>query len=95
MSDKADKMANKGSAKAAEHQSANANAAAQRQGAHTGDGGADEVQDTVDQEVDQGYSGTVADETPNDAYTVAGVTSDPTGTPEGHAAAPDAAEKAN
>lgn len=35
--------------------------------------GADQVQDAFDQANEQGYFGTVPDETPNEAYTVEGV----------------------
>lgn len=41
----------------------------------TDDAGEAEVQAQTDQDVDQGYRGTVADPTPNHAYTVGGVTS--------------------
>jgi len=36
--------------------------------------GAKEVQEKVDEETDQGFTGTVPDPTPNENYTVAGVT---------------------
>lgn len=41
----------------------------------TADAGEAEVQAQTDQDVDQGYRGTVADPTPNHAYTVGGVVS--------------------
>lgn len=40
-----------------------------------GDGGAAEVQARVDKETEQGFRGTEADSTPNENYTVGGVTS--------------------
>lgn len=40
-----------------------------------GDLGAKEVQKKVDEETDQGFSGSVPDETPNENYSVSGVTS--------------------
>lgn len=40
------------------------------------DAGRAEVQENVDNETEQGYRGTVADTTPNENYTVDGVTSD-------------------
>jgi hypothetical protein len=40
-----------------------------------GDGGAAEVQARVDKELEQGFRGVEADPTPNENYTVAGVTS--------------------
>lgn len=44
-----------------------------------GDHGQKEVQDRVDAENEQGFRGVKVDPTPNEAYTVAGVTSgDPT-----------------
>lgn len=43
--------------------------------ANAGDGGSAQVQDKVDQENAQGYRGTVPDPTPNEAYTLKGVTS--------------------
>lgn len=39
----------------------------------TADAGEAEVQERSDRETDQGYRGTVADPTPNHAYTVGGV----------------------
>lgn len=39
------------------------------------DAGEAEVQKTMDKETDKGYSGTVVDPTPNENYTVDGVTS--------------------
>lgn len=39
------------------------------------DAGEAEVQDRVDQETEQGFRGTEADPTPNENYTVDGVTS--------------------
>lgn len=41
----------------------------------TTDGGAAEVQANVDKELDQGFRGVEVDPTPNENYTVAGVTS--------------------
>lgn len=41
----------------------------------TDDGGAAEVQKAADKAAEQGYIGTVPDPTPNENYTVAGVTS--------------------
>lgn len=38
--------------------------------------GSREVQKKVDKEVDQGFSGSVTDRTPNENYTVGGVTKD-------------------
>lgn len=38
--------------------------------------GADEVQKKVDAEVEQGFAGTVPDQTPNENYTVGGVLKD-------------------
>lgn len=40
-----------------------------------GDGGASEVQKRTDEQLDRGYRGIEADPTPNENYTVAGVTS--------------------
>jgi len=40
-----------------------------------GDLGASEVQDTIDAENEQGFRGTKVDPTPDENYTVAGVTS--------------------
>ena len=54
------------------------------------DKAADQVQTAVDQETEQGYRGLEVDPTPNENYTVAGVTSDKP-TPETD---PKAAEKA-
>lgn len=56
----------------------------------TADAGEAEVQARFDRETAQGYSGTVADPTPNHAYSVGGVTSDEP-TPETDAAAAGAA----
>ena len=42
------------------------------QGDLSGDAGQAEVQATMDAEQEQGYRGTVPDETPNENYTVAG-----------------------
>lgn len=39
------------------------------------DTGADEVQANMDEETDKGYSGTKVDTTPDEAYSVKGVTS--------------------
>lgn len=41
---------------------------------HDDDLGADEVQKTVDEAENKGHLGTVPDSTPNENYTVAGVT---------------------
>lgn len=43
--------------------------------AEKADAGAAEVQKTVDRETEQGFRGVEADPTPNENYTVAGVTS--------------------
>lgn len=40
-----------------------------------GDGGVDEVQANVDEELDRGFRGLEVDPTPNENYTVQGVTS--------------------
>jgi len=43
----------------------------------TDDAASKRVQELVDKEQDQGFRGTKADPTPNEAYTVQGVTSNP------------------
>ena len=43
----------------------------------SGDAASERVQKLVDQEQDQGFRGTKVDPTPNEAYTVQGVTSNP------------------
>jgi hypothetical protein len=58
----------------------------------TGDHGEDEVQETVDQEEEQGYRGTKADPTPDENYSVAGVLAGKP-TPETDADAKAEAEK--
>lgn len=55
------------------------------------DAGQAEVQEKFDQEQERGYRGHVPDPTPNDAYTVAGVTSGAK-TPETERPASDAKE---
>ena len=56
-----------------------------------GDAGQAEVQAKMDEETEQGFSGTKADPTPNENYTVAGVTAGAP-TPETHAGQKAAAE---
>lgn len=45
------------------------------EGEQAAEAGNESVQETVDDELDQGFRGTEADTTPNENYTVAGVTS--------------------
>lgn len=62
----------------------------------TDDAGEAEVQERFDREDERGYRGTVADPTPNSAYTVAGVTSgEPTPETDADAAAEAASRRAN
>ncbi len=61
--------------------------------AQKGDAGAEEVQQRVDKENEQGFVGTEVDPTPNEAYTVEGVISDQP-TPETDADAAAEARKA-
>lgn len=53
---------------------------------------ADRVQDRVDRETEQGFRGVEVDQTPNEAYTLKGVTSDQP-TPETNAEAAAKAER--
>jgi hypothetical protein len=59
----------------------------------TADAGEAELQQIVDQEEEQGYRGTVADPTPNHAYTVGGVTSGEPTPETDEAASADAASR--